>query len=230
MYSEVLTSVLMLCDWHFTHWAISLAEPQSLSPKVSWTNWRLEFRHVSKLQRLSLPFSLSRCGFQLLALWKIKECISEHACEEKDCQEQGPTQAFSAGQLIHHPVSGLSLSSFIMAQRETWASRHSTWTSAGWTCWKAWIDFTPWAHVRCLAFIICNCNSDQENKMAQMRHGLKGFVTWYLDTVTSHHGLHEHFMVCYPNIKATVAFFPVTCGLQIVGLISFPSSLTRFVI
>lgn len=63
-----------------------------------------------------------------------------------------------------------------------------------------------------------------------MRHGLKGFVTWYLDTVTSHHGLHEHFMVCYPNIKATTAFFSVTCGLQIVGLISFPSSLTRFVI
>lgn len=41
MNSEVLTSVLMLCDRHFTHWAISLAQPQCLSPKVSWTNWRL---------------------------------------------------------------------------------------------------------------------------------------------------------------------------------------------
>lgn len=40
-----------------------------------------ECRHVSKLKRLSLDFFLSHCRFQLLALWKIKECISEHVCE-----------------------------------------------------------------------------------------------------------------------------------------------------
>lgn len=122
----------------------------------------------------------------------------------------GANPGFQWRKLIHHPVSGLSLSSFIMAQRETWASRHSTWASAGWKRWKAWIDFTPWAHVRCLAFIICNCSSDQENKTAQMRHGLKGFVTWYLDTVCqilswftwafygllSQHQVHNWFFPC----------------------------------